>query len=154
MNYTIGEAAKKMNLTPFTLRYYDKEGLLPLLKKTEKGTRCFKDSDLAWLDVIECLKSSGMSLKDIKSFIYWTIEGDSTLQQRYDLFLERKKIVEQKMAEYQTILNKLNFKCWYYETAIEAGTSEIHNDIVIGQSVPEFNPEEHKYQKILSHLSL
>lgn len=145
MSYTISEVAKKTNLTPFTLRYYDKEGLLPLLEKTEKGTRCFKDSDLAWLDAIECLKSSGMSIKDIKSFIYWATEGDSTLQQRYDMFVERKIIVEQKMVEFQKILNKINYKCWYYKTALEAGTSEIHNNIAIGQSIPEFTPEEHKY---------
>lgn len=144
MSYTISEVAKKTNLTAYTLRYYDNEGLLPFLEKTEKGTRCFKDSDLAWLDVIECLKSSGMSIKDIKNFICWTTEGDSTLQQRYDMFAERKMIVEKKMAEFQKILNKLNFKCWYYKTALEAGTSEIHNNIVIGQSVPEFDPEKHK----------
>jgi DNA-binding transcriptional MerR regulator len=144
MTYTIGEVAEKTNISAFTLRYYDKEGLLPFLEKTKKGTRYFKDSDLALLDVIECLKSSGMSLKDIKNFIHWTTEGDSTLQQRHDMFAERKIMVEQKLAEYQKILNKLNFKCWYYKTAIEAGTSEIHNNLIIGQSVPEFNPEEHK----------
>ena len=56
MGYTIKEAAKLLNLTPTTLRYYDKEGLLPFIERKESGYRIFSDTDIMMLRIIECLK--------------------------------------------------------------------------------------------------
>ena len=69
MYYTIGEMAKIINVAPSTLRYYDKEGLLPFVERTEGGIRMFKESDYEGLTIINCLKNSGMPLKDIKVFL-------------------------------------------------------------------------------------
>lgn len=129
MNYTIGEVAKKLKLAPSTLRYYDKEGLLPFVARKDSGIRIFSDTDLQWLDIIECLKMTGMPIKDIKIFIDWCIQGDSTLQKRHDMFMERKEIVEKQMAALQKTMDTINYKCWYYETALKAGTEKIHQDI-------------------------
>ena len=126
MNYTISEVAEKTNLTAYTLRYYDKEGLLPFVDRSVGGVRVFKDTDLDWLAIIECLKLTGMPIKEIKIFIDWCMQGDATLQQRYDMFKERKAIVEAQMAEIQKTLDTINYKCWYYETALAAGTEKIH----------------------------
>ena len=59
MYYTIGEAAKRMNLSPSALRYYDKEGLLPFVERSSGGIRMFQDEDFDWLEIIECLKKTG-----------------------------------------------------------------------------------------------
>ena len=126
MSYTIKQAAALTNLTPVTLRYYDKQGLLPLVERRESGYRMFSEGDIAMLRVIECLKKSGMSIKDIRQFSQWVMMGDDSLQERYEMFLERKKAVEAQMAELQKTLDFINHKCWYYETAIEAGTEKIH----------------------------
>ena len=126
MSYTIKQAAALTNLTPVTLRYYDKQGLLPLVERRESGYRMFSEGDIAMLRVIECLKKSGMSIKDIRQFSQWVLMGDDSLQERYEMFLERKKAVEAQMAELQKTLDFINHKCWYYETAIEAGTEKIH----------------------------
>ncbi len=126
MPYTIKQAAELTNLTPVTLRYYDKQGLLPYMERRESGYRMFSDGDIAMLRVIECLKKSGMSIKDIRQFSEWVLMGDDSLQERYEMFLERKKIVEAQMADLQKTLDFINHKCWYYETAIEAGTEKIH----------------------------
>ena len=67
--YSIGEVSKKMNITPSTLRYYEKEGLLPFVSRTKSGIRSFNDADLNRLRIIECLKKTGMSIKKIKQFI-------------------------------------------------------------------------------------
>ena len=67
MRYSIGQVAQKMGLTAHTLRYYDKEGLLPFVKKNSSGLRMFSDEDIDWLVVIECLKGTGMQLKDSNS---------------------------------------------------------------------------------------
>ena len=126
MPYPIKQAAELTNLTPVTLRYYDKQGLLPYMERRESGYRMFSDGDIAMLRVIECLKKSGMPIKDIRQFSEWVLMGDDSLNERYEIFLERKKAVEAQIAELQKTLDFINHKCWYYETAIEAGTEKIH----------------------------
>lgn len=103
MGYTIGEAAKISGLTPHTLRYYDKAGLLPFLERTESGLRNFRDGDIAWLSIINCLKSTGMSIKDIKQYITWCQMGDNTIEKRREAFVKQKEIVEEQMRQYQNI---------------------------------------------------
>ena len=66
MFYTIGEMAQRLNVAPSTLRYYDKEGLLPFVERSSGGIRMFKEEDMEWLRVLGCLKKAGMSLKEIK----------------------------------------------------------------------------------------
>lgn len=129
MTYTIGDIAQKIGLTPSTLRYYDKEGLLPFVDRTESGIRRFKDSDMEWFSIIECLKNTGMSIKEIKTFIDWCMEGDVSLDKRYEMFLERKKETEKQIKLLQKSLDIINYKCWYYKTALEAGTEKVHRNI-------------------------
>ncbi|WP_416144613.1 MerR family transcriptional regulator [Planococcus koreensis] len=124
--YSISEVAKELNLSVYTLRYYDKEGLMPFIERTESGTRLFKDSDIAALKIIECLKATGMPIKEIKHFIDWCTDGDSTLQNRFDMFMERKAIVNAQMEELKKTMEIIEHKCLYYQTALEAGTEEIH----------------------------
>lgn len=124
--YSISEAAKLLNLTVYTLRYYDKEGLLPFVERTTGGRRLFKESDLDALHIIECLKSTGMPIKEIKTFIDWCADGDATLQQRYDMFIERKATVEAQMKELKRTMELIEHKCMYYKTALEAGTEAVH----------------------------
>ncbi len=107
MEYKIGELAKKMNLSVHTLRYYDKEGLLPCVQRKANGQRIFTHRDLIYLNTIECLKRTGMPLKQIKQYIDWCLEGAPTVPQRYQLFLERKQLVEDQLAEMQKILATL-----------------------------------------------
>ncbi|QKE75832.1 MerR family transcriptional regulator [Arthrobacter citreus] len=123
--YSIGEVAKELKLTVYTLRYYDKEGLMPFVKRTTSGIRVFKESDIEALKIIECLKSTGMPIKEIKNFIEWCSDGDSTLQLRYDLFMERKANVEAQMEELKKTMEIIEYKCSYYQIALEAGTENI-----------------------------
>ncbi|GEN89022.1 MerR family transcriptional regulator [Oceanobacillus sojae] len=135
MTYSIGEVAKKLNLSIPTLRYYDREGLIPFVERTDNGTRVFKESDIDLLKVIQCLKPSGMTIKDIKTFIEWCSDGDSTLQQRYDLFLEQKAVVEKQMEELKNTMDLIDHKCHYYKVALEAGTENVHKNNKIGNTV-------------------
>lgn len=133
--YSISEVAKELNLTVYTLRYYDKEGLMPFVERTSSGTRLFKESDIDALKIIECLKSTGMPIKEIKNFIDWCSGGDSTLQQRYDMFMERKAKVEAQMEELKKTMEVIEHKCLYYKTALDAGTEDIHKKDKIGVSI-------------------
>lgn len=126
MDYTISEVAERMNLTAYTLRYYDKEGLFPLMERSSGGSRIFRDEDFEWLGLIQCLKASGMPIKDIKTFIDWNMEGDGTIAQRCEMFRERREAVQSQIKELQKMLETIEYKCWYYETALEAGTVDVH----------------------------
>ena len=126
--FSISEVAKELNLTVYTLRYYDKEGLMPFIERTSSGIRVFKESDISALKIVECLKASGMPIKEIKNFIDWCSDGDSTLQQRYDMFIERKATVEAQMEELKKTMEIIEHKCFYYKTALEAGTEDIHKN--------------------------
>lgn len=120
--YTIGEVAKLLDISISTLRYYDKEGLLHSVERTDGGIRIFKEKDIQQLHMLECLKSTGMQLKDIKTFFDWCEEGDSTIEKRYQMFLERKKDLEKQMLLLQNSLDLVNYKCEYYRIALEEGT--------------------------------
>ena len=124
MLYTISEAASQIGLTAPTLRFYYKEGLLPFVDRSKSGIRMFKPSDIEWLRLIECLKATGMPIKDIKQFIDWYMVGDSTLSERRDMFYERKRAVEAQLQQLQRTLDTIRYKCWFYDTAVEAGSSE------------------------------
>ncbi|WP_026889786.1 MerR family transcriptional regulator [Clostridium beijerinckii] len=126
MKYTIGQVAAKMGVTIPTLRYYDKEGLLPFVDKKPDGTRIFKDEDFQWLEIIACMKNSGMSIKNIKKYMDLCQEGDATLNKRLEIFFERKEAVQKQMEELNKVMETINHKIWYYETAIEAGTETVH----------------------------
>lgn len=128
MTYTIKEVAEKMGVSVPTLRYYDKEGLMPFIEKKENGTRVFKDEDFKGLEIISCMKRSGMPIKDINRYMDMCMEGDSTLQARLEVFHEREKIVKQQIEELNNIMELIKHKIWYYETAIEAGSESIHKD--------------------------
>lgn len=129
MLYTVGEIAKRLNIAPSTLRYYDKEGLLPFVERSEGGIRMFKDEDMPWLKTIECLKKTGMPIKDIKHFIDCCMEGDATINERLSIISGQRDAVLKQMAELESMLDILNYKCWYYETAKAAGTCAVHENI-------------------------
>lgn len=122
MLYTVGEMAKILGVQPSTLRYYDKEGLLPFIARSEGGIRMFTEKDYEALQVIGCLKKTGLSIKEIKSFISMVQQGDASLKDRYELFRGRREALLKQIEELQKTLDLLNFKCWYYETAIHDGT--------------------------------
>ncbi|TCT17040.1 DNA-binding transcriptional MerR regulator [Natranaerovirga pectinivora] len=124
MKYTIAQVSERTGLTPHTLRYYDKEGLLPFIERSASGIRIFKESDFEWLSLISCLKNTGMQIKDIKQFIDWCSEGDSTLQNRLELFKLQKEQVNKQIEALNKHLEKINHKIEYYELACEAGTEK------------------------------
>lgn len=129
MFYTVGEIAKELNVAASTLRYYDKEGLLPFVDRSSGGIRVFKDEDLPGLKLIECLKKTGMSIKDIKHFMDCTLQGDATIEERLSIISDQRDAVIQHIQEMQAMLEMLDYKRWYYETAKETGTCAVHDGI-------------------------
>ena len=121
--YTIGQVSEMFGLPVSTLRYYDKEGLFPGMRR-ESGIRKFDETAIEALRIIECLKKSGLEIKEIKQFMAWCAEGSETYTLRRDLFLKRKKAVEEEIERMERTLALINYKCWYYEEAIKDGNEE------------------------------
>ena len=134
--YTVGEMAKMLGVPASTLRYYDKEGLLPFVERSAGGIRMFRESDLEWLRVIGCMKKAGMSLRDIRQYMELVIQGDDTIDARLEMFRRQRKTLETQMAELQHTLDMVDYKCWYYETAQKTGTIETPKNLPLEQ-VPE-----------------
>ena len=137
MLYTVGEMAKKIGVAPSTLRYYDKEGLLPFVERSGGGIRMFKDSDMESINIMECLKKTGMTIKEIKQFIDWCREGDSTIEDRLALIDRQRENVLKQMEQLYRTLDTLTYKHWYYETAKKAGTCDVHKTMKDEDIPPE-----------------
>lgn len=138
MRYTVGEAGKRLGLPASTLRYYDKEGLLPFVERSDSGTRMFKDADFEWLRIIECLKKTGMPLADIRNFIEMAMRGDETIEERLSLIVRQKETVIRQMEMLDKTLRTLEFKQWYYETAKAAGTTDVPRNMTQEELPEEF----------------
>ena len=117
MAYTVGEMARRLGVPASTIRYYDKEGLLPFVGRSSGGIRVFTEKDFEWLRIIECLKKTGMS-------------------RRLELFRKQRTVLETRMAELQQTMDTLDYKCWFYETAAARGSTEGISDLP-DEALPE-----------------
>ncbi|MEE3396564.1 MAG: MerR family transcriptional regulator [Succiniclasticum sp.] len=126
MSYTISEAAEKTGLPPSTIRYYDKEGLLPNIKR-KNGIRVFEDMDLRLMGLLTCLKNTGMPIKRIRDYVELTSKGDDTLRERYEIIKAQRQFVLDQIEQLQYYLEELDFKDWYYNKALAAGSESAIN---------------------------
>lgn len=136
MLYTVGEAAKILDIAPSALRYYDKEGLLPFVERSNGGIRVFKEEDFNWLFIIDCLKKSGLSIKDIKKYIDMSLKGDETIDDRLEMFQKQREKVMEQMKELKNTLDVIEYKCWFYETAKAMGSVDAVKNIAY-EEIPE-----------------
>lgn len=148
MKYTVGKMAKRLGIAPSTLRYYDSEGLLPFLERTDGGVRTFRESDYEWLGIIICLKRTGMQLKDIKAFIEMAMQGDETIEPRLELIVKQRKAVEVQISELEETLRTLEFKEWYYKKAKECGSTAVPRSMPTEELPEEFRSVRSKLKGI------
>jgi len=114
MTYTIKEVAAKTGLSAYTLRFYDKKGLLPFVARDESGYRAFTDGDLNLLHTICCLKDTGMKIDDIRSYIEAVMAGPQTVDTRQALLTEHRQAVEDEIAKLQRNLEEVDYKLAMY----------------------------------------
>ena len=109
------------------------------MERSGGGIRMFKDEDFGWLHIIECLKQTGMPIKEIKRFVDWCIEGDATIDQRLALIEQQREAVLGQIQQMQATLHMLDYKQWYYETAKSAGTCSVHDRLSKEEVPAEFH---------------
>ncbi len=119
MDYSIKQVSEKTNLKAHVLRYYEREGLLPNVSRSESGIRRYSQEDLEWLGLICCLKNTGMSIKQIREFVALSTQGNETLKQRCDMLMEHKKTVESQIDEMHNHLKKVTHKIQYFTSQYE-----------------------------------
>lgn len=128
MEYSIKQVSEKTNLKAHVLRFYEREGLLPNVNRSDSGIRRYTEDDLEWLGLVCCLKNTGMSIKQIKDFVELSKQDGKTLKQRCDMLIEHKKNVEAQIAEMQRHLEKVAHKieCFteQYEKYITENTTD------------------------------
>lgn len=122
MKYSVSQTAKLFGVSASLLRYYEKRGLLPAVKRDSNGVRYYDEDDLDWLSVVMCMKGTNMSIENIARFARLNSEGDATLQERLDMVKAQKKATEDKIRELQSCLETIDFKVWYFQEAINQGT--------------------------------
>lgn len=127
--YTIKEVAEKTGISAHTLRYYDKIGLLPFVKRNEHGVRLFSDDDLEALYTIVCLKKSGASLDDIKSFMNLYMQGDETIPERLQFFLKQRDIIKDRISMLEETLAIVDYKIWYFQEAEKYHKTYFYKDL-------------------------
>jgi DNA-binding transcriptional MerR regulator len=115
MEYTIKQVAEKTNLSIYAIRYYDKEGLLPLIKRSETGIRKFTDNDIEWIKLICCLKNSGMSIENIKEFMQCCLKGKEGANERKSMLEEHKKNIENQIEQLNKSMQIVNYKIDHYK---------------------------------------
>ena len=146
MSYSIKEIADMMKATTATIRYWDSEGLLLNIKRVN-GIRVFEDKDFKWLRVLNCMKNINMPIKKIKEYLELAQKGDLTLQERYEMILEQKHIIEEQLNDLNNCLKEFEYKEWYYKTAIEAGTEKVVEDVTSIAPTLEIDKIPKNYKK-------
>ena len=117
-NLSISEASARSGLPPDTLRYYDRLGILPHLRRTS-GRRRFSEDDIAALSLVVCLRDTGMPLASIRDFM--RASGPGTPDARLAILRKHRAEVSARLDEYRRAERRVDFKIWYYEEAKRLG---------------------------------
>ncbi|MFD1067072.1 MerR family transcriptional regulator [Oceanobacillus locisalsi] len=107
---TIKEASEKTEVPASTIRYYDNEGLLPFVERSENGYRMFKEEDLFWLELIGCMRATGMSIETLRHVAHLHMKGDSTLEERTKIFRDHQEKLQKQKLDIDIALDKLTKK--------------------------------------------
>ncbi len=144
--YTIGEVSKMMNLSVPTIRYYDEEGLLPNVKRDNNGNRIFDEIDIRTFTMINCLKQTGLKIKEIKAFMDLCKLGNDSLKDRLDFFYEQERKIIDQIKELNKCLALIKFKEWYYQTALDHNNENYVKNLKLNDY-----PNEAKKNYLISH---
>jgi DNA-binding transcriptional MerR regulator len=112
---TIAEVARKYELTPDTLRYYERIGLLPNVGRTSGGIRDYSESDCRWVEYIKCMRSAGVSVETLVEYVSLFHQGTDTIQARKKLLLEQREQIVSRIEELNNVLARLDWKLEGYE---------------------------------------
>ncbi|MFK4784745.1 MerR family transcriptional regulator [Fusobacterium sp. MFO224] len=118
---TIKEVGKLFDISPDTLRYYERVGVIPRVARTEGGNRDYNEDDLKWVQNAICFRSAGLSIEKLIEYVKLFQMGDETFQERCDLLKQAKIEILENRKKYDDALEKLEYKISKYEEAVKTG---------------------------------
>lgn len=127
--YTVKKVSELTGISSYTLRYYDNEGLFPFVVRDKNNIRLFSESHLDWVNIIHCLRDTGMSILDIKEYLKLCEQGKSTAEERYAIILRQKEKAEQEVIRMQNQVELLKKKTDYYKIMVEESDGDFWNPV-------------------------
>ncbi|AOQ22970.1 HTH-type transcriptional regulator AdhR [Moorella thermoacetica] len=115
---TIAEVSKKFGLSPDTLRYYERIGLIPRVNRNESGIRDYTEEDCKWIEFIKCMRSAGVQVETLVEYVTLLQQGDKTIEARKQILIEQREKLLSRIEEMEKALERLNFKIEEYETKL------------------------------------
>ena len=132
MKLTIGEASELLACPAHTIRYYEKEGLLPIIQRDPNGKRYFTQTDLDWIKLIICFRATGMKLVNLKRIVELSLEGEQTIPERKKILKEHQKELQRKQTELNKAFEAIVHKLDIYDH-IERERTTSPNGIYLGE---------------------
>lgn len=112
---TISEAAERVGLSSDTLRYYEKIGLVPQVKRDRNGNRTYTESNCNWLFFIKCMRRAGLSIDALVEYISLLEEGDGSRERRKAILINQRKLLLEQIDDIRDTIGYLDFKIQGYE---------------------------------------
>ena len=115
---TISEVSKKYEISTDTLRYYERIGLIPKVRKNKSGNRDFTEVDCNWVEFIKCMRGAGISVESLIDYVKLFQEGDNTIKARKQILVEEYEILTEKIKKLQEVQERLRLKIELYDKNI------------------------------------
>lgn len=115
---TIQEVAEATGLSVHTLRYYEKVGLIHTIGRADNSHRRYTDDDIGWIDFLNKLRATGMSIQQMQAYATLQRQGDETLPDRLAMLRQHQQMVEANIAELQRHLEVICYKVGYYQQLV------------------------------------
>ena len=118
---TINEVSKKYNVSPDTLRYYERIGVIPEVHRNSSGIRDYTDNDLRWVELALCMRNAGLSIETLVEYQRLFKQGDDTIKARLNLLNEQMEILENQKKQIEETMDRLSYKISRYNEALKTG---------------------------------
>jgi len=125
--YTVKEVAQIMKISAHTVRYYDNEGLIPFVSRTQSNARMFSEYDLSWIRTVHCLRATNLSINDIKKYIDLCLKGNKTIPQRAKIIFNQEKNLKEHLKQLQEQMKVLQIKKKYYTDLLKNKSKDVWN---------------------------
>lgn len=125
--YTVKEVAQIMKISAHTIRYYDNEGLIPFVSRTQSNARMFSEYDLSWIRTVHCLRATNLSINDIKKYIDLCLKGNKTIPQRAKIIFNQEKNLKEHLKQLQEQMKVLQIKKKYYTDLLKNKSKDVWN---------------------------
>ncbi len=125
--YSMKEACTLTNMTYENLKFYCNEGLVPNVKRDRRNYRVFDEHDIKWIQSLNCLKSCGMSIAEMKQYLALCMEGEGTIPERKVILAEKKEALLQSITELQKAVAYIDWKQRFYDDVLSGKTAYYSN---------------------------